>query len=366
MHKKIHRSGGCRMKSYLNEDIEQLAEMENVLADLRGKNILVTGASGLLGSIIVKSLCAYEKKCKSGLQVYALVRSRVKAEKIFERYLDNGILKVVVSDVNKKISVDDRLNYIIHAASITDSKLFVSKPVETINTLINGTKNLLELGKEHQIDSFLFLSSLEVYGKPDENYQVDEKYVGYIDFSAVRSSYSEGKRMAECLCTSYFKEYGVPVKVARLSQTFGPGVDYNDGRVFAEFARCVMKNQDIGLNTAGRTYRNYCYTRDAVAAIFYILTKGAAGEAYNVANKNTGITIADMAHLVSEDLGQGRIKVRFNNPEELQVFGYNPEMKIELVTEKLEKLGWRAEVDLEQMFVRMIHDMKLQENEGEI
>ena len=195
---------------------------------------------------------------------------------------------------------------------------------------------------------------------------VAEAYVGYIDFTAVRSSYSEGKRMAECLCNCYSSQYGVPVVTARLTQTFGPGVDYNDGRVFAQFARCAINGENITLNTAGRTYRSYCYLRDAVAAILCILARGESMQAYNVANKNTGITIADMAKLIceKESLGAGKIQVVFNNPDNLASLGYNPEMKIALNTEKLEALGWRAEVDLEQMFIRMIHDMKLQKNEN--
>lgn len=348
------------MKNYLDEDIKYLSQMEDILGTFKGKTILVTGASGLIGSIIVKALCEYESIHKSDLHVYAVVRNVKKAESVFKEYLNVNTLHVIVSDINEKFTISRHVDYIIHGASITDSKLFVTRPVETIDTLINGTKNILELGREHQIEKFLFISSLEVYGKPDENYQVDENYVGYIDYSSIRSSYSEGKRMAECLCYSYCSEYGVPVVTARLAQTFGPGVEFNDGRVFAQFARCVINGENIGLNTAGRTYRNYCYTRDAVAAVFYILARGTVSEAYNVANKDTGITIADMANMVSNSnyLGKENIKVVFNHLAELKSFGYNPEMKIELVTEKLEQLGWRAEVDLEQMFVRMIHDMK--------
>ena len=356
------------MKSYLQEDIEILSGMNSLLQTFNGKTIMVTGASGLIGNIFVKTLCEYEDKQRTGMQIYAVVRNEEKAKRVFERYLNNNTLKFIVSDINHKFAVDTPIHFIIHAACVTDSKMFVSKPVETIDTLINGTKNILEIAREHQVEKFLYISSLEVYGKPNGEYKVDENYVGYIDYSSIRSSYSEGKRMAECLCYSYCSEYGVPVVTARLAQTFGPGVSANDGRVFAQFARCVINNENIGLNTAGRTYRNYCYTRDAVAALFYILTKGTIGEAYNVANKDTGITIVDMARMVSksEKLGNGKIKVVFNNFKDLQTFGYNPEMKIELTTDKLEKLGWNAKVNLEQMFSRMIHDMTIYENKGEI
>lgn len=350
------------MNTYLQEDIIRLSEMTDVLSAFSGKTVLVTGATGLIGSVIVKALCTYEQKAQTGLKVLAVARNLQKAQTVFADYLQQTQLSFVICDVNDSIPVEEKVDYIIHGASVTSSKMFVSQPVDTITTLIQGTKNLLDLGKKHQITKMLYLSSLEVYGVPDGICDVGESYVGYIDFTAVRSSYSEGKRMAECLCNCYSSQYGVPVVTARLTQTFGPGVDYNDGRVFAQFARCAIEGKDIALNTAGRTYRSYCYLRDAVAAIFYILAKGESMQAYNVANENTGITIADMAKLIceKESLGAGKIQVIFNNPENLAALGYNPEMKIALKTEKVQQLGWKAEVDLEQMFVRMIHDMKLQ------
>ena len=354
------------MNSYLQEDIVHLSEMFDVLCAFDGKTVLVTGSTGLIGSVIVKALCVYEQKVKTGVRVLAVVRNLQKAQAVFADYLEQEQLRFVVCDVNDGICVDEKVDYIIHGASVTDSKMFVAQPVDTITTLIQGTKNLLDLGRKNQIEKMLYLSSLEVYGVPDGVCDVDESYVGYIDFTAVRSSYSEGKRMAECLCNCYSSQYGVPVVTARLTQTFGPGVRYGDGRVFAQFARCAIEGKNITLNTAGRTYRSYCYLRDAVAAIFCILARGESMQAYNVANKNTGITIADMAKLIceKETLGAGKIHVMFNNPDDLAALGYNPEMKIALKTDKVEALGWKAEVDLEQMFVRMIHDMKLQKNEN--
>lgn len=348
------------MNSCLAEDISYLAYNLPIIKEFAGKTILITGATGLIGSVIVKTLCAYEAKENTGLTVYALVRNEEKARRVFADCLDR--VRLVSGDVNLSIPRIDRLDYIIHGASVTSSKMFVSNPVETITTLIQGTKNVLELAKIHSVKKMLYLSSLEVYGTPDAEEPLSEDYVGYIDFTAVRSSYSEGKRMAECLCNCYASQYGVPVVTARLTQTFGPGVDYNDGRVFAQFARAVLDVENIVLNTAGRTFRSYCYLRDAVSAMLYILVKGVPTEAYNVANKDTGITIADMADMVcqSQRLGAGRIRVIFRTPDDLRSLGYNPEMKIALNTEKLERLGWCAEVGLEQMYARMIHDMALQ------
>ena len=247
------------------------------------------------------------------------------------------------------------MDYIIHGASATSSKYFVDHPVETILTAIKGTRNILEYAKYAQVEGMVYLSSLEVYGTPDGTKKtISESDYGYIDPLSVRSSYSEGKRMAECLCVSYAKEYDVPVKIARLSQTFGAAVSYDDGRVFAEFARCVAEKKDIILHTQGNTVRTYCYTRDAVNAIFYILINGIKSEAYNVTNMETAVSIREMAELVCSIYPESGIKVRIEIPEDISGFGYNPEMRIILNNEKTQALGWKAEVGLADMYRRMI------------
>ena len=164
--------------------------------------------------------------------------------------------------------------------------------------------------------------------------------------------------MVECLCASYTAEYDVPVKIARLSQTFGAGVTYDDGRVFAEFARCALEKKDIVLHTKGQTVRSYCYTKDAVAAMLLILLKGEPGGAYNVTNMDTKISIADMAQLVCDTFDKAGIQVTFDMPDDVESFGYNPEMVIALDSTKLASLGWKPTVGLKEMFTRLAASMK--------
>ena len=286
-----------------------------------------------------------------------MARNQEKAEKIFKDYKE--YVCVVFGNVRNKIVVDENIDYIIHGASITGSKEFVDFPVETIYTGIDGTKNVLEFAKEKKIKGMVYLSSLEVYGITDpDKKSIQEHEYGYIEQMLPRSSYSEGKRMAECLCVAYGHEYGIPVKVARLAQTFGPGVSYADNRVFAQFARCAIEENDIVLKTKGETYRNYCYVRDAITGIFCVLTHGKINEAYNIANKKTGISICDMAHMVSEKIAKNKIKVVFDLGDDLAKLGYGPTIKIALDTSKLENLGWKAEIELEEAFERMIESMK--------
>lgn len=338
----------------LQEDMEQIVEQYS-FEELKDTTILVTGATGLIGSQVVKTLACLNRMKNINVIVLALVRSEEKAQKVFGQLLKRGDVRLVLGDVTKELQIEDDVDYVIHGASPTSSKFFVNNPVETIMTAIVGTKNILEFSRKKKIKGMVYLSSLEVYGVPQtKNGVVKECDYGYIDPLSVRSSYSEGKRMVECLCASYAKEYNVPVKVARLSQTFGAGVEYADGRVFAEFARCAVEKRNIVLHTAGNTLRTYCYTKDAVAALLIILLRGEVGTAYNVTNKNTAVTIKEMAQCVCDAFPESGIQVEFDMPKDLASFGYNPEMVIRLDSTKLEELGWKATVDLKDMFVRMI------------
>ncbi len=338
----------------LQNDIEEIADNGFIAEQLDGKTVLVTGATGLIGSQVVKALACCNRKKDLNIRILAYVRSREKAERVFGKLLERGDVVIAAGDVNQSIELEEDVDYIVHGASPTSSKYFVSNPVETIMTAICGTNHILEFAKKKQVKGMVYLSSLEVYGTPDGSLTyITEKDYGYIDPLNIRSSYSEGKRMVECLCASYAKEYQVPVRIARLSQTFGAGVEYNDGRVFAEFARCAIEKRDIVLHTAGNTVRSYCYTKDAVSALLYILLKGADGEAYNVTNMQTAVSIREMAELVCEIFPESGIQVVVDIPEDIEKFGYNPEMIIRLDSSKLENLGWKATVGLKDMYIKM-------------
>lgn len=331
------------MNKVFEDDIKNIIE-DFDMSVFDGKTVLVTGATGLLGKLCVRSLL------DSGFntQVIALVRNEEKARSIFP---ETKRLTYLIQDINQKIQTERRVDYIIHSANTTSSKDFVEKPVETIYTIFNGTRNVLEFAKSKRLTGMVYLSSLEVYGRTD-NEDVKEEDYGFLDILSPRSSYSEGKQMAENLCISYGCEYNVPVKIVRLSQTFGAGVLKDDNRVFAQFAKSVVNGENIILHTKGETKRNYCYTTDAVRAIFTVLTKGEQNNAYNVSNKNTYISIADMAKMLENDTTKVEYMIDDLNR------GYNPIVKICLNTEKLEALGWSAKVDLCEMYKRLIESFR--------
>ncbi|MCH5266890.1 MAG: NAD-dependent epimerase/dehydratase family protein [Lachnospiraceae bacterium] len=345
----------------LQEDIEQAVAQNLPFDELKDSRVFVTGATGLIGSQVIKFLLCLNRLKNMNITVIAFARSKEKAKKVFPYLEEEDHLTLALGDISNPVDYAGEVDYILHGASPTSSKYFVSNPVETITTAMDGTRYVLDFAKEKQVKGVVYLSSLEVYGTPAEDAgMITEKDYGYIDPLSVRSSYSEGKRIIECLCASYAKEYNVPVKVARLSQTFGAGVEYDDGRVFAEFARCAIEGRNIVLHTEGKTVRSYCYTMDAVTALLTILIKGKTGEAYNVTNMDTAISIYDMAKLVCELQPESGISVEKDIPEDLASFGYNPEMVIRLDATRLQELGWQATVDMQGMYKRLIASMKLE------
>ena len=337
-------------------DIDKIdwSSYKNIFDALENKTILITGATGIIGATAVKIILEKTESTK----VVALIRNKVKAEGIFKNYLQqNSRLSFLCADVTRPFEFAPEIDYIIHAASETSSKAFTNTPVETIATALDGTKNMLELAKRKNVSGIVYLSSMEVYGAPETDEKIRENHATNLQTTEVRTSYPESKRMCESLCVAYASEYQVPAKIVRLTQTFGPGVNYNDGRVFAEFARCAIEKRNIVLHTKGETKRNYLYTLDAVMAILTVLVKGASGEAYNAANENTYCSIYEMAKLVAKEIANGEIQVEIKE-EDTAKFGYAPPLKMNLDTTKLRALGWNANYSLTEMFKKMIDSME--------
>lgn len=341
--------------SILNNDITYFVDSFELYNSLKDKKFLITGSTGLIGSIMVRCLIALNEKYNLNIRITCLVRSMSKAKNMFEK--TNTELSFYECDLSIYSSFDylERdIDYIIHCANPTASLFFVNHPVETLNAAICGSHSLLEYSRKNHISGFVYISSLEVYGTiADDTSFITEEQQGYINPLDVRSSYSMGKRTVECMCHAYAKEYNIPIKIARLTQTFGAGISADDNRVFAQFARSIINNEDIILHTKGQSSKPYCYTIDAVSAILYILLKGNNGEAYNVANEETYISIKNMAEFLRKEFNSA-INVIIDIKENM---GYSPVTKLKLATDKIKLLGWTPHYNLCQMFDKLISSM---------
>lgn len=332
----------------LNNDLTEFTKSCKFTEQLKNSVFLITGTTGLIGSILTKCLLALN----GNIKIIAPVRDIYKAQNMYISAADN--IHFVDYDTIFNLSTNRHIDYIVHCASPTDGKYMTSNPVETYEMITGSTCSLLQYCKNFPVKSFTYISSLEFYGQYFTDELITENMLGYIDFSNPRNSYPLGKQAAEFLCMSYAKEYNLSIKIARLTQTFGAGVSNTDNRVFAQFARSVIDNTDIILHTEGNSAKPYCYTIDAVNAILHILLLGKNGEAYNVANPNTYISIKDFALFVKDNFAPN-IEIIKNIPTNIT---YAPETKLNLDVSKLQQLGWSPQYNLKEMFEQLLSSMK--------
>lgn len=305
--------------------------------------VLVTGSTGLIGSALVKALAA------RGDSVVAAARSVEKAKRMFGGL---GNVETLEWDVTRPLDasrLQGGVGYVVHAAAETASRNMVERPVETMAVTVNGTRNALELARTLKVKGMVYLSSMEVYGSPQDGLPIDESFVGPLDHLAPRSSYPLSKRMAEGLCAAYAREYGLNVSIARLAQVIGNSLAEGDNRVISQFARSVAAGEDIVLHTDGSSARCYCALDDAVSAVLLLLDRGAAGEAYNVAHEESYCSIRELAEKLCAAHPRSHVVVR---PAE--GMGYAPISKLRLLTAKLGALGWKPRIGLLEAYERLI------------
>ena len=306
------------------------------LEALRDSTLFITGGTGLVGFNVLQELTRVSKSLN--LRILALVRDPARAAEKFAALDDEVTL--IAGDVRNCPAIDEPIDYIIHGASPTASRFFVEQPVDTILAAVEGTRHMLELARQKQVRGMVYLSSMEVYGTVNDPRLLTEADLGHVDPQQVRSSYPESKRLCENLCVAYHSQYGVPVSMARLVQTFGPGIPANDTRVVVQFIRSAMAGEDIAIKASGDTARMYLYTFDAVSALLTLLLGGAGGTAYNVANKDSYSSIKELAATVTDLFGShGAVHTNTGTEEERRM--YPPDSFLRLDVSRLEGLGWR-------------------------
>lgn len=336
------------MNAIQKQDIEEFAMTFALAEDLRDSTFLITGATGLIGFTLIHCLLNLGRN----IRIVAPLRNTCKALSMFDTA--EGIqfyeCDLETFDFERVNDVD----YIVHCAAPTSSKFFVEHPVETYYSITHITENLLRYATKHPVKSFVYLSSLEVYGQVLDDRTIDENFQGYLSPLDVRSSYPMAKRAMENLCVLYAAEYEVPVKIARLTQTTGAGVAKDDNRVIVQFTRLAAHNENIVLHTTGDSRRPYCYTTDAISAILYVLLKGERGKAYNVANEATYISARALAEYIRKNFSPS-IKVVYELKNDC---GYAPATRHRLSTKELQKLGWKSQYGLQQILDRLYKTFK--------
>ena len=305
------------------------------MRELERKNILITGATGLIGTAIVRHLLS---NADADYDIYAVGRNEQRAHERFAAYEKDSRFHFLCHDVTQPLQENITFHYIIHAASNASPSFFANNPVDVMMSNILGTKNLLDYGRQHNMERFLFVSTGEIYGQGDGR-EFEETYQGYVDIGSARSCYPMSKRATETLCAAYAEQYGVNFVIARPTHVYGAEFTNEDNRVFAQFIRNVLKREDIIMKSSGEQLRSWCSVDDCAEAIVCILQKGKSGEAYNVADPESNYTIRELAEMIASIAGC-KVIMQSSTEEEKKVF--NPVDKSVFSTKKIEALGWKA------------------------
>ena len=344
------------MNRVLEDDLKTIIAEDLSWEKLKNKTVMITGASGMVGSYMLYVLLMLIDEKHYGIKVDAVMRN---VNKLPEEVRNREDVNVVVADVTKDIPDVGDIDYIIHAASPASPLIMQNQPVETIAANTIGTFKTLELAKEKNAEGYLFISSREIYGQPDEGQEFFyENTYGFVDQLNPRSCYSEGKKAAETMCVCFHEEYGLNTKIARLAHTYGPGMSIYDGRVQADFLKNVYHNEDIVLKSEGTAVRTYTYIADAIAGMYRILLD-SEDIVYNIGNEAGKVSIRDLAEILVSIYPERGLKLVFDIPEG-GTKGTAPYTLGILSSEKLRKLGWNPKYSVKDGFKRTLEYLELE------
>lgn len=313
----------------------------SLMEDLRNKSLLITGASGLICSNFIDILMHYNLQ-GAGIRIYAMNRNEEYAYKCFKTYWENPLFTFISHNVIDPLSFDVPLDYIIHGASNASPRRYATDPVATMKSNLWGVANLLELAKVKGA-RLLYISSGEVYGEGDGT-DFTEADSGYVNCLNPRACYPSSKRASETLCVSYKEQYEVDVVIARPCHVYGSNIERDD-RAFAQFLHRVKIGEDVVLKSEGCQIRSYCYVEDCASALLYILLRGVNGEAYNIANRESVVSIKELAEMIAR---LGNVHVAFDIASEQESKGFSVVTKAVLDSSKLRRLGWSPAYTLEE------------------
>ena len=338
--------------SLYKEDLDKIASCDINWDKLKNKSILITGATGLIGTFLIDLLMYRNLNYNDNIIIYAISRSKEKALSRLKEYFDTKFFIFIQQDIQNSFELNVPIDYIIHGAINCHPIVFATEPINIILSSIFGTKSILDFTTVNNVKRTLFLSSGEIYGVNRGDVEsFKEDYCGYLDCNTARSCYPEGKRAAESLCQAYIKEKNIDIIIARPCHIYGPTMGDDDSKVIAQFFRNAVNKENIVLKSKGDQLYSYCYVADICSALLFILLNGKNGEAYNISDNDDYLSLLEIAKILSEYTDK---EVVFNTPSSVESSGYSKATKALLDSSKLRELGWKPMYSLKDGIIRTL------------
>lgn len=342
-------------------DLSYIIErLSSELSALAGKRLLLTGGAGFLGYYLTQIVLHWNSTHSSAERIKLTVLDNflLGVPKWMNEWEGSSSLRLFRHDIASPLPSDlGNFDYIIHAASIASPSFYRKHPLACIDANVGGLRNLLdhcvrqtETGQA--VEGFLFFSSSEIYGDPPpEQIPTRETYRGNVSCTGPRACYDEAKRFGETLCVSFSSQYHLPVKVVRPFNNYGPGLRITDGRVVPDFARNILRGEDIVIRSDGNPMRTFCYVADAVVGYYKALVRGEAADAYNIGVEEPEISIAELAQLmigIARDLFHYTGQVIFLPSEDQNYLVDNPARRCPSIAKAKAELDYEPAVSLEE------------------
>ena len=330
------------------EDINNILSIKDI-ENLSGKSFLITGATGMIGVVLIDALMAL-----SDIKVYAVGRSKERAFDRLRNHFSNPNFVFIQQDVTIPFCMDLTVDYIIPLASNTHPLGYSKYPIETMLINMQGAKNALDLATMCGA-TVIYPSSVEIYGDAVRNEGFDEDSNGNLNLSTSRACYTESKRACEALCQSYAAERGTKVKIIRLSRVFGPTMLENDTKASSQFIKRAVASEDIVLKSAGSQYFSYVYVADAIIGLFCVLLHGENSKSYNISSEKTNIHLKDLAKICAKYTNK---QVIFNIPTDEEKRGYSIVENAILDNTRIKSIGYIPIYSIEEAVDRTIMILK--------
>ena len=326
---------------------------------LDGKRMLITGGAGFLGYYLVQAALHWNKT-RAVEPVSVLVYDNfIRGVPDWLTALESDAhLTVQKYDVIEPLPSDlGDVDWIIHAASIASPIYYRKFPIETMDANVNGLRHLLDYARAQAqagkpLGGFLYYSTSEIYGDPTaENIPTPETYRGNVSCTGPRACYDESKRYGETLCVNFAEQHGLPVRIARPFNNYGPGLKISDRRVLPDFARNVLNGEDIVMLSDGAPTRTFCYIADAIVGYYKILLVGRDGESYNIGIDTPEISMRELAERVialAQSLWNYKGELKLGESEDKEYLTDNPNRRCPIIDKAREHLAYEPGVDIDE------------------